>query len=50
VEEEGEYGDSLGEPRHRGLETLMPQEPLHLYKLRSTPVRGPARERVQRKP
>jgi hypothetical protein len=31
-EVEGEYGDSLGEPRHRGkgLETLMPQEPLHL--------------------
>jgi hypothetical protein len=36
VEGEGEYGDSLGEPRHRGkgLETLMPQELLHLYKLR----------------
>jgi hypothetical protein len=33
---EGDYGDSLGEPRRRGkgLETLMPQEPLHLYKLR----------------
>jgi hypothetical protein len=33
---EGEYGDSLGEPHRRGkgLETLMPQEPLHLYKLR----------------
>jgi hypothetical protein len=32
---EGEYGDSLGEPRRRGkgLETLMPQEPMHLYKL-----------------
>jgi hypothetical protein len=32
----GGYGDSLGEPRRRGkgLETLMPQEPLHLYKLR----------------
>jgi hypothetical protein len=32
----GEYGDSLGETRRRGkdLETLMPQEPLHLYKLR----------------
>jgi hypothetical protein len=32
---EGEYGDSLGEARRRGkgLETLMPQEPLHLYKL-----------------
>jgi hypothetical protein len=35
VEGEGEYEDSLGEPRRRGkgLETLMPQEPLHLYKL-----------------
>jgi hypothetical protein len=34
-EGEGEYEDSLGEPRRRGkgLETLMPQEPLHLYKL-----------------
>jgi hypothetical protein len=33
---EGEYEDSLGEPRRRGkgVETLMPQEPLHLYKLR----------------
>jgi hypothetical protein len=33
---QGEYGDSLGEPCHRGkgLETLMPQEALHLYKLR----------------
>jgi hypothetical protein len=32
----GEYGDSLGEPRRRGkgVETLMLQEPLHLYKLR----------------
>jgi hypothetical protein len=32
---EGEYGDSLGEPRRRGkgLETLMSQEPLYLYKL-----------------
>jgi hypothetical protein len=34
-EVEGEYRDSLGEPRHRGkgLETLMPQEPLYMYKL-----------------
>jgi hypothetical protein len=34
-EGEGDYGDSLGEPRYRGkcLETLMPQEPLHMYKL-----------------
>jgi hypothetical protein len=32
---EGEYGDFLREPRHRGkgLKILMPQEPLHLYKL-----------------
>jgi hypothetical protein len=36
MEVEGEYRDSLGEPRHRekGLETLIPQEALHLYKLR----------------
>jgi hypothetical protein len=35
VEGEGEYEDSLGETRRRGkdLETLMPQEPLHQYKL-----------------
>jgi hypothetical protein len=34
-EVEGEYGDSLGEPRRRekGLEILLPQEPLHLCKL-----------------
>jgi hypothetical protein len=34
-EVEGEYGDFLGEPLRRGngLETLMLQEPLHLYKL-----------------
>jgi hypothetical protein len=34
-EGEGEYEDSLGEPHRRGknLEILMPQEPLHLYKL-----------------
>jgi hypothetical protein len=31
----GSTGDFLGEPRRRGkgLEILMPQEPLHLYKL-----------------
>jgi hypothetical protein len=35
-EGDGEYRDSLGEPcrRGKGLETLMPQEPLYLYKLR----------------
>jgi hypothetical protein len=34
-EGEGEYGYSLGEPcrRENDLETLMPQQPLHLYKL-----------------
>jgi hypothetical protein len=33
---EAKHRDSLREPRRRwkGLETLMPQEPLHLYKLR----------------